>query len=47
MEDGVSGDFADIGGGELPDLRGHAVLLHQGLLGQMDLHQAHGFSSGT
>lgn len=36
-EDGVTGEFAHIGEAEFPDLRGDAVLLHQRLLGKVEL----------
>ena len=36
-EDRVPGQLAEVAAGELEDLRGDAVLLHEGLLGEVEL----------
>ena len=37
LQDGVSGKLAHITAGQLPHLGGNAVLLHEGLLGEVEL----------
>ena len=38
-DDGVPGELAHVAAGELPDLGRDAVLLHQGLLGEVELER--------